>query len=230
MAATEKLNLRMNKFHFFYLILYSNKRILSFYLLLTFFITNQLKAQSKVELNQSAFKQPVIIHKGTKRMNLNHYDEFSVIYTKTSKGQDSLNIQIFTSEMRYKKDTLIIKPTDLNMYRFMDTINAYSETKDFAPTTTITIKIPTKEIESIKSKKQPLSKITGGIASVSYVSLLCSPFIAMSQNSSVSNFGIGLFLVSAPVLAISWSINGIYAKKRFYFDPERTHKKIWKFE
>nr|MCU0360634.1 hypothetical protein [Bacteroidia bacterium] len=78
-----------------------------------------------------------------------------------------------------------------------------------------------------KAKKQPLNKITSTILSVSYVTLLCSPFIAMSQDPQVSNFGVNLFLVSVPVLAVSFTTNAIWGKKKFRLDPKRTRRRVW---
>ena len=175
-------------------------------------------------------KTRVMIRQGIKLLNLNSYDEHAILQNISSNGQDSISTLIYSYSISYKKDTLLVVPEDVSRYRYMDTINAYTESFDYAKTTTITLKIPINQIESIKAKRQPLSKITGGITAVSYVALICSPFIAMSKNDAVADFGVGLFLVAVPTIAISWSINGFYAKKRFHFDRNKTHKDIWKFE
>ena len=165
--------------------------------------------------------------KGEKRVNLKKYNEFNVVYHKTSRGLDSVSTEVFTKEMRVRKDTLIVKPTDITTFRLMDTLRPYNESRYYPGSTTTRIKIPMREVEYIKAKRQPLNNISSTILSISYVTLLCSPFIAMSQNPKVSNFGIGLFLVSVPTLAVSFTTNAIWGKKKFRFDRKRTHKRVW---
>lgn len=181
-------------------------------------------------ITEAETKQRIMIRQGIKLVNLTSYDEHAILQNSVSRGQDSISTLIYSYSIGYKKDTLLVIPEDVSRYRYMDTINAYTESFDYAKTTTITLKIPINQIESIKAKRQPLSKITGGITAASYVALICSPFIAMNKNDAVADFGVALFLVAVPTIAISWSINGFYAKKRFHFDKSRTHKDVWKFE
>lgn len=178
-------------------------------------------AQTKPEANN------ILLRKGEKRLNLSKYNEFSIIFHKTSRGMDSVSTEVYTKEMRARKDTLYVKPTDITTFRLMDTLRPFSESRYYPNTTNTWLKIPAREIEYIKAKRQPLNRITSGILSVSYVTLLCSPFIAMSQNTQVSNFGVGLFLVSVPVLAISFTTNAIWGKKKLRIDPKRTRREVW---
>ncbi len=178
-------------------------------------------AQTKPEVNN------ILLRKGEKKLNLKKYNEFSIIFHKTSRGMDSVSTEVYTKEMRARKDTLYVKPTDITTFRLMDTLRPYNESRYYPKTTTTWLKIPVREIEIIKAKKQPLNKISSTILSVSYVTLLCSPFIAMSQNTSVSDFGVGLFFVSVPVLAVSFTTNAIWGKKKLRMDTKRTHKKVW---
>jgi len=206
-----------------------------FFLVLFSFSLINIKSQTSqpVETNKSTdpvSKQRILIRSGFKLVDLNSFDEHSLLQNKYSRGEDSISYQIYAHRIAYKPDTLIVTPEEINIYRYLDTINAYSESFDYPPTTTLTIKVPVKEIESIKAKKQPLSKITGVIAAGSYVLLMCSPFIAMNANETVSNFGVKMILITAPMLAVSWSINAIWAKKRYHFNSERTRKNTWKFE
>jgi hypothetical protein len=186
---------------------------------------------SFLDFNLLAQNQPlqnnIVLKKGEKRINLKKYNEFSIIFHKTSRGMDSVSTEVYTKEMRARRDTLYVKPTDITTFRLMDSLRPYNESRYYPNTTTTWLKIPVREIESIKAKKQPLNKITSTILSVSYVTLLCSPFIAMSQNADVSNFGVGLFLVSVPVLAVSFTTNSIWGKKKLRIDPSRTRKKVW---
>lgn len=170
----------------------------------------------------------VLLYKNEKRVNLNKYNEFSIIFHKTSRGMDSVSTEVYGKELRAKKDTLYIKPTDVTTFRLMDSLRPYTESRYYPKTTTTWLKIPVRQIELIKAKRQPLNSISSTILSISYVTLLCSPFIAMSQNQNVSDFGVGLFLVSVPVLAVSFSTNTIWGKKKFRLDPSRTRKKVWK--
>jgi len=169
----------------------------------------------------------ITLKKGDKRISLNKYNEFGIIYHKTSRGLDSVSTEVYGNDIRAIRDTLYVKPTDITTFRLMDTLRPYNESRYYPSTTTTWLKIPVREIEIIKAKKQPLNKISSSILSVSYVTLLCSPFIAMSQNTDVSNFGVGLFLVSVPVLAVSFTTNAIWGKKKFRIDPKRTHKRVW---
>jgi len=181
-------------------------------------------AQKRVEMNN------VSIRKGSTLVNLKQFNEFSVIYHKTSREMDSISTEVYCREIRSKKDTLYLKPTDVTTFRLMDSLRPYSESRYYPETSTTWIKVPGNEIEYIKAKKQPLNKITGTILSLSYVTLICSPFIAMSQNAQVSNFGVGLFLVSVPVMAVSLSTNLIWSKRKYRFDRNRTHKDVWEFD
>lgn len=169
----------------------------------------------------------ITLKKGDKRINLNKYNEFGIIYHKTSRGLDSISTEVYGKDIRAIRDTLYIKPTDITTFRLMDTLRPYSESRYYPNTTSTWLVIPFKEVEYIKAKKQPLNRISSTILSVSYVTLLCSPFIAMSQNTDVSNFGVSLFLVSVPVLAVSFTTNAIWGKKKLRMDPKRTHKRVW---
>lgn len=169
----------------------------------------------------------IVLRKGEKMLNLKKYNEFSIIFHKTSRGLDSVSTEVYTKEMRARKDTLYVKPTDITTFRLMDTLRPYNESRYYPNTTSTWLVIPAREIEYIKAKKQPLNKISSTILSISYVTLLCSPFIAMSQNAEVSNFGVGLFLVSVPVLAVSFTTNAIWGKKKLRMDSKRSHKKVW---
>jgi len=180
-----------------------------------------LIAQNKIEPNN------IVLRKGEKRINLNKYNEYSVIFHKVSRGEDSISTEVYTNDLKFRKDTLYAKPTDITTFRLMDTLRPYNESRYYPNTTSTWLVIPAREIEYIKAKKQPLNKISSTVLSISYVTLLCSPFIAMSQNAEVSNFGVGLFLVSVPVLAVSFTTNAIWGKKKFRIDPKRTHKKVW---
>lgn len=190
-------------------------------LLLLISFQNFSFAQTKPEANN------ILLRKGEKKINLKKYNEYSIIFHKTSRGLDSVSTEVYTKEMRARKDTLYVKPTDITTFRLMDTLRPYNESRYYPNTTTTWLKIPVREIEIIKAKKQPLNKISSTILSVSYVTLLCSPFIAMSQNTSVSDFGVGLFFVSVPVLAVSFTTNAIWGKKKLRMDTKRTHKKVW---
>ncbi len=180
-----------------------------------------LSAQTKKSPND------IVLRKNDKRINLNKYNEFSIIYHKTSRGLDSVSTEVYGKDLRARKDTLYIKPTDITTFRLMDTLRPYNESRYYPSTSTTWLKIPVREIEYLKAKKQPLNKITSTILSVSYVTLLCSPFIAMSQDPQVSNFGVNLFLVSVPVLAVSFTTNAIWGKKKFRLDPKRTRRRVW---
>jgi hypothetical protein len=138
-----------------------------------------------------------------------------------------VSTEVYGKDLRARKDTLYIKPTDITTFRLMDTLRPYNESRYYPSTSTTWLKIPVREIEYLKAKKQPLNKITSTILSVSYVTLLCSPFIAMSQDPQVSNFGVNLFLVSVPVLAVSFTTNAIWGKKKFRLDPKRTRRRVW---
>jgi len=140
---------------------------------------------------------------------------------------DSVSTEIFTKEIRSIGDTIYAKPSDVTTYRFMDTLRPYSESRYYPSTTDTWFKIPAREIELIKAKKQPINKICSAFLITSYVALLCSPFVIMSPNESVSNFGGTLFVVSVPVMVISFTGNSIWGKKNFHFDAGRTHKKVW---
>jgi hypothetical protein len=189
--------------------------------LLCFLAGSGLLAQTKKSSND------IVLRKNDKRINLKKYNEFSIIYHKTSRGMDSVSTEVYGKELRARKDTIYIKPTDITTFRLMDTLRPYNESRFYPSTTTTWLKIPVREVEFIKAKKQPLNKISSTILSVSYVTLLCSPFIAMSQDPQVSNFGVGLFLVSVPVLAVSFTTNAIWGKKKFRFDPKRTRRTVW---
>jgi len=196
----------------------------SIYLLfvLAVIISPSTQAQQNVRENK------IVMQKGEKRIALNKYNDFSIVFHKTSRGEDSVSTEVYAKEMRNIKDTLYVKPTDITTFRLMDTLRPYNESRYYPGSTNTWLKIPVKEIEYIKAKKQPLNKISSTILSISYVTLLCSPFIAMSQDAQVSNFGVNLFLVSVPVLAVSFSTNAIWGKKKFRIDETRTRRTVWR--
>lgn len=191
-----------------------------FAIVLLFFVTS-------LSVFSQTNSKSIMLKKGNKSINLNKYNEFSIIYHKTSRGLDSVSTEVYGKELRARKDTLYIKPTDITTFRLMDTLRPYNESRYYPSTSTTWLKIAVREVEYIKAKKQPLNKISSTILSVSYVTLLCSPFIAMSQDPQVSNFGVGLFLVSVPVLAVSFTTNAIWGKKKYRMDPKRTHRDVW---
>lgn len=194
-----------------------------FLILLNFSGLDTIFAQTAHSIN------PLILRKGDKHINLNKYNEYSIIFHKVSRGEDSISTEVYTNDLKYRKDTLYAKPTDITTFRLMDTLRPYNESRYYPNTTSTWLVIPVREIEFIKAKKQPLNKISSTFLSISYVTLLCSPFIAMSQNPEVSNFGVNLFLVSVPVLAVSFTTNAIWGKKKFRLDPKRTHRDVWEF-
>ncbi|HQQ95194.1 MAG TPA: hypothetical protein PLQ93_11610 [Bacteroidia bacterium] len=171
----------------------------------------------------------VTLRRGEKRVNLQRYNDFGVFYNKKSQGQDSVSVEVYAREIWYKKDTLIVRPYNVNVFRFMDTLRPYNETRAYPPSTNILMRIPVKELESMHAKRQPLYKFTATLITFSYVGLICSPFLFMSTNESVSRAGQTVAMVTAPLLVVSLSCNSAWAKKRFHFDRKKHKSKNWSF-
>lgn len=171
--------------------------------------------------------QNVFIKRDNKLVELSNLKSIKIHQYKLSSGKDSV-YQVIDVDSLYKSgDTLVVRPWLTEETFYLDPNADVTIQRLYKTGSTSLIKIPIVEIDKIVGKKRALSKALGIISTVAFIGVAASlPLRFANPDSPV---GTNVFLVAAPTLLVSWTLQASVAKKRYHFDKNRTNKKIWMF-
>lgn len=183
---------------------------------------------SLILLCSFGFSQNVFIKRDNKLVGLDQLKHVKIHQIKTSSGKDSVNIITDVDSLYQNGDTLIVRPW-VTEERFLNdsTVNITVQ-KIYNTNSKTLVKIPINEIDMIVGKKRAISKVFGIISTAAFLGVAASIPLRLS-NSDNQTIGNTLFVVAAPALIVSWTLQATVAKKRYYFNKSRTDKKIWIF-
>jgi sulfur carrier protein ThiS len=218
-----KLFMRPNKNQVLLLVISMKKTLLV--LFLTFYISSTLLAQT----TYTSLEQSVLVKKGKKYYDLNEFNGIDLVQYVVRNNQDSLRIEIHGDSISKSGDTLFIRPWSVDEYRYViDNKPSSSRIYYDHPTTTM-IKIPIKEIASIKMQRQPFCFMMSSLVAASILGTFAG--IAISSNTDNSNHTGDIIAISSyATWVVSLSARLAWGNIRMKFDPTRTHKKVWIFE
>ncbi|WP_317899295.1 hypothetical protein [Aurantibacillus circumpalustris] len=199
-----------------------NTSIIKF-LLLSIFTTgfnHQLLAQ-KYKLDSTSPNEPIIL-KGKKAFNMNAFDTHMLMYVTKLNGEDSLS-HVFTDSLRFLNDTILVRLCDMSEKGCSETLVPSNERSSFI-NKSYWQKIPLNRITKIKSKRQPIARISLTTVIVSYAVFVASAAVSVfSYNSSISQGAAVIAGASNTVFLLGWGTNVFVAKKRFKFNKIKTY-------
>ncbi len=185
---------------------------------------------TSVSIAQDSLKQKsIIVKKGRRTFDITKYNVAFIVQNVTRNGVDSIRLKIDADSLIKCGDTLIVRPWYINEERFVNDSKPSRKSTSYDNVLNNIIKIPTKEIEKIKIKRQPFCIIMTSIATISYLGAITTIF-AIPPNSEEqinkrTNITMGFFYVFIP----SFTTRLIFGKKRLHFDKNRTALKTWQF-
>jgi hypothetical protein len=174
------------------------------------------------------FSQNIFIKRDNKLVELSTLKNLKIHQYQVSSGKDSV-YRITEVDSLYKSgDTLVVRPWAVEEVQYLDPDADISIQKLYKTGSTSFLKIPISEIDKLVGKKRSLSKVFGILSTVAFIGVATSMPLQLS-NSDNQAIGRTLFIVAAPTLILSWTLQATLAKKRYYFDKNRTDKKLWIF-
>jgi hypothetical protein len=188
------------------------------------FLGTYLSFYSQAVIPQSG----VIVTRGTKQIDLRKFEELNITQNVVRNGTDSVTIEVDCDSIVRMGDTLIVRPWIVTQerYAYDDKPSKIELTYDH-PSTNI-LKIPIKEVEKIKFKRQPFCFIMSSIVAVSYVGVFTGAFYPKGNDQQI-NTGTAIIVASVPVLIASFTCRLVFSKRKLRFDKARTDKKVWAF-
>jgi len=174
-----------------------------------------------------SFSQTVFIKSNNKLADLSSLKSTKVYQYQLSSGKDSI-YRITDVDSLYKHgDTLVVRPWLIEETHYLDPNAEISTQKLFKASSKQTIKIPIVEIDKIVGKKRAITKVLNVVSTAAFLGVAASIPMRFSKpdNPDAKN----LFLVAAPTLLVSWTLQATIAKKRYHFDRNRTKKRTWIF-
>jgi hypothetical protein len=175
-----------------------------------------------------SYSQNTFIKSGNKLVELSNLKSIKVHQYKLSSGKDSI-YQVTDVDSLYKSgDTLIVRPWLTEETYYLDANADITVQKLYKEGSTSLVKIPITEIDRIVGKKRSISKLFSVVSTVAFLGVAASIPLRLS-NTDNQNIGSTIFIIAAPALIVSWTLQATVAKKRYHFDKNRTDKKIWVF-
>lgn len=185
-------------------------------------IAQNLFAQN-CELNTADPAQPLIT-KGKKSFNLNDFDTHLVMYvTKVEQEELDSLCHVFTDSLRFNTDTILVRLCNLTELGCSDTLVPPNELAAFI-NNSYWQKIPLNRVTKIKSRRQPLTKITITTVIVSYAVFVSAAVVSVvSKNAEVTHSASVVAGISNSIFFLGWGTNVFIAKKRFKFHKIKTY-------
>ncbi len=170
----------------------------------------------------------VLVTKGTKKIDLGKFEELNITQNVVRNGSDSVTVEVDCDSIVKVGDTLIVRPWSVTMerYAYDDKPSKIELTYDH-PSTNI-LKIPIKEVEKVKFKRQPFCLIMSSVIAVSYVGVMTGAFYPKGNDEQLQT-GTAILVASVPLLAASFTCRLVFGKRKLHFDKQRTDKKTWTF-
>jgi hypothetical protein len=172
--------------------------------------------------------QNVFIKSGNRLVELSNLKSIKIHQYKVSGEKDSVYTLTDVDSLYRSGDTLVVRPWLTEETHYLDPNADITTQKLYKPGSNTLVKIPIIEIDKIVGKKRSLSKTLGIVSTIAFLGVGASIPLRLS-NADNQNIGNTLFVIAAPTLIVSWTLQAIVAKKRFHFNKNRTDKKIWVF-
>ena len=191
---------------------------LSPYLLLFF----MLVFNSRFLFSQnSAFVSQNHIKRGFRTFNMNRFSAHAVMYIAKTDAGDSL-CAIITDSIRYTSDTVLARTCGLKEKGCSDTLIPPGERFTLL-NNSYWQKIPVNRLKKIKSKRQPIARITAVLVGVTWLSFVTGAIVAStSKHEDVRQVAGNIALIGDLSCAGTWAANLWLAKKRFNFNKFKT--------
>jgi hypothetical protein len=172
--------------------------------------------------------QTTFIKSGNSLTELSNLKSVKIHHYKLSSGKDSI-YQVTDVDSLYKSgDTLVVRPWLTEETFYLDPNADVTVQKLYKAGSTSLVKIPIVEIDRIVGKKRSISKLLSVISTVAFLGVAASIPLRLS-NTDNQNLGSTLFIIAAPTLIVSWTLQATVAKKKYHFDKNRTNKAVWTF-
>lgn len=175
--------------------------------------------------------QNVFIKRDNKLVGLSQLRNIKIyqnISYRTSVSADSVNVITDVDSLYKFGDTLVVRPWVTEEKHVFDTAVNVTVQKVYNPRLRTQVKIPISEIDILTGKRRSLSRLFSFISTASFISVATSIPLRLSNpdNQAIGNT---IFLIAAPTLVVSWTLQATVAKKRYHFDKKRTDKNVWSF-
>ena len=159
-------------------------------------------------------------------MDLDQLKNLKIHQYKQSNGTDSVYIVTEPYSMSKSGDTLVVKPYAVDEVHYLDTNNHITIQRIAKENSNELIKIPINEIDKLVGKKRSISRPLSWLSTIAFIGVGAS-FILRMGNNDVRLIGNKVFLTSAPVLLLSWTLQATVAKKHYNFNGKGKSK--WVF-
>lgn len=150
------------------------------------------------------------------------------ISSKINTGVDSVSIITDVDSLYKSGDTLYVRPWITEEKQAFDSTVNVTIQKIYNPRSKTQIKIPIKEIDVLTGKRRSLSRLFSFVSTAAFISVATSIPLRLSD-PNYQAIGNTIFVIAAPTLIVSWTLQATVAKKRYHFDKSRTDKNIWNF-
>lgn len=161
-------------------------------------------------------------------MDLDGLKHIKIHQFKQSNGKDSVFTITEVDSIAKVGDTLLVKPWTVDEVHYLDPNADITITKIAKYKAKEMVKIPINEIDKLVGKKGTLSRALTFISTAAFIGVATSIPLRLgnSDNQAVGNT---IFVIAAPALIVSWTLQVTVAKRRYHFDKSRTDKKVWSF-